>query len=126
MNTPTLSLGRRLKAGVLSALAFCVTVACSLFDRGGENGGGGPSCYVPPPPPTDTPQVLCYEAPADPTDTPTPAVSPLDTPTPVCYTATPSSTPLSETEPGDREALLARLIEEGRFPAPIVQALKDR
>lgn len=124
MDTPKLSLGRRLKAGVLSALAFCVTVACSLFERGGGN-GGGPGCYVPPPPPTETPEVTCYEV-AAPTDTPTPAVSPLDTPTPMCYTPTPSSTPLSESEPGDREALLARLLEEGRFPDPIAQELKDR
>lgn len=122
-----LSVVRRWRLVVVSGLAFCVTLACSLFRGRDSDGDAGVICYAEAPP-TETPQIMCYEPVMieEPTATPTP-ISPLSPlPTPVmCYTPTPSPTPTATPTPEARDVLLDRLLADGRFPETVARALQE-
>lgn len=116
LSKQNLKFPQRIRLIVISALAFCVTVACSLWDRRARK--GVVTCYTAEPIP-ETPEVLCYEM-VEPTPTPeelTPS------PTPVCYTATPSPTWTPTPVAEDQESLLERLLAEERFPEDVAREL---
>ena len=85
------SLTQRLHIIVISVVAFCVTIACSFFEK--HDGKDEVMCYSPLTTP-ETPEVLCYEA-VEPTATEQ-LPSATETPETLCYAMMPI-TPTSET-----------------------------
>lgn len=99
--------GQRVRLLLVSVVAFCVSLACSLLRRD-----------------TDRNRVLCY-TPPPPTETRAPSATP--SPTLTCYTATPSPNPQATATPApeSREQLLERLLVEGRFPSTVTEVLGE-
>jgi|GEM_PF-3045001 len=117
---------KRVKVWGVSALAFCVSAACTFF--GIDFGPPTPTCYIPPEP-TPTPEmVTCYE-PVVPVfkATPKPAMpgdTPKGAPLILCYVMpAPTLTPTPTPEPEGRDVLRGRLLAEGRFPESVAQEL---